>query len=162
MDSLIIIGVTGVGLVVSFLVDRRRTGRALLLAGKRLLALLPAVLTMLAAVSLVLTFVSEETIARYLGSENRLLATAAGAVVGSVTLMPGFIAFPLAGILLSRGVAYTVLSAFTTTLMMVGVLTYPIERRYLGARVTLVRNALSLLVALVVAVATGLYFGELL
>lgn len=162
MDSLIIMGVAAAALLASLVADRRRTVTALKIAGKRLLALLPSFLTMLAAVSLVLTVVSEETIARYLGADNTWVATAIGAAVGSVTLMPGFIAFPLSGVLLSKGVAYMVLSAFTTTLMMVGVLTYPIERRVLGARVAIVRNALSLLVALVVAVVTGLYFGEIL
>jgi len=52
------------------------------------------------------------------------------------------------------------IAAFTTTLMMVGVLTYPIERRVLGHRVTLLRNALSFVVALIVALAMGVYFGE--
>ncbi len=54
-----------------------------------------------------------------------------------------------------------VLSAFTTTLMMVGVLTYPIERQYFGRSVTLIRNAISLIIALIVALVVGLVFGEI-
>jgi hypothetical protein len=54
-----------------------------------------------------------------------------------------------------------VLSAFTTTLMMVGVLTYPVEKAYLGIRVTIMRNAVSFVIALIVAVITGFFFGEL-
>lgn len=162
MDTLIITTVAVGALLVSLIADRRKTLRALRIAGKRLLGLLPSFLAMLAAVSIVLTLVPEATIARYLGADNRFLAALAGAVVGSATLMPGFIAFPLAGILRDRGVAYMALSAFTTSLMMVGVLTYPIERRYLGARVTIARNALSFLVALIVAFAIGLFFGEVL
>lgn len=134
MDTLIITGVAVVALLVSLIADRGKTLRALRIAGRRFVGLLPSFLTMLAAVSLVLALVPQQTIARYLGGENTWLATLAGALAGSVTLMPGFIAFPLAGILLERGVAYMALSAFTTTLMMVGVLTYPIERRYLGPR----------------------------
>ena len=53
------------------------------------------------------------------------------------------------------------LSAFTTTLMTVGVLTYPLERRYFGLSITIIRNAISLLIALVVAVVMGLVFGEI-
>ena len=83
-----------------------------------------------------------------------------GAILGSITLMPGFIAYPLCGILLKKGVAYMVLSAFSTTLMMVGVLTYPVEKAYLGKNVTLIRNLISFAIALVVALATGLFFGE--
>ena len=86
-----------------------------------------------------------------------LLAT----VFGSLALMPGFIAYPLCGILLKKGVAYMVLSAFATTLMMVGILTFPVERTYLGTKVAVVRNLLSLLIALFVALITGIVFGEI-
>jgi len=44
--------------------------------------------------------------------------------------------------------------------MSVGVLTYPLERQYFGTKVTLVRNGISLLIALIVAFVTGLVFGE--
>ncbi len=153
MDAIVASGLAAVALVVSFLVDR---GIAL----RRFLALLPSFLTMVAAVALVLAVVPEASIARSLGSDNRWLATIAGALAGSVALMPGFVGFPLAGILLGRGVGVMAIAAFTTTLMMVGVLTYPIERRVLGHRVTLLRNALSFVVALIVALAMGVYFGE--
>ena len=56
---------------------------------------------------------------------------------------------------------YMVLSAFTTTMMMVGVLTYPIEKAYFGARVTIIRNAVSFLIALAIAMVTGIFFGEI-
>ena len=75
--------------------------------------------------------------------------------------MPGFIAFPLSGILLNKGVSYMVLSAFTTTLMMVGILTYPIEKEYFGVKVTIIRNIISFFIALAVAIMTGIFFGEI-
>jgi uncharacterized membrane protein YraQ (UPF0718 family) len=161
MSRYIIIAVAAVALVVSAFTDRKRTGNALTIAGRRLLSLLPSFFAMLAVVSIVLTVIREGTIARTLGGGGNLfVASLVAAAFGSVTLMPGFIAFPLAGILLEKGVALMVLAAFTTTLMMVGVVTYPIEKRYFGPRVTIVRNLLSLLTACVVALAIGLYFGE--
>jgi hypothetical protein len=75
--------------------------------------------------------------------------------------MPGFIAFPLAGILAQKRVAYMVIAAFTTTLMMVGVLTASIEKAYFGLKVTVVRNVVSFFIALSVAVMIGLFFGEI-
>ncbi len=42
------------------------------------------------------------------------------------------------------------ISGFTTTLMMVGILSFPIEKTYFGFRVALVRNIVSLLIALTV------------
>jgi len=54
------------------------------------------------------------------------------------------------------------LSAFSTTLMMVGAISFPLEKTYLGTRLALCRNAISFVIAILVALATGLYFGELL
>ena len=108
----------------------------------------------------VLFLIPDRIISTYLGSDNRFMAIVLAALIGSVTLMPGFIVYPLCGILLQKGVLYMVLSAFTTTLMMVGVLTYPIEKTYFGTKVTIIRNTLSFLIALIVAVITGIFFGE--
>ena len=54
-----------------------------------------------------------------------------------------------------------VLSAFTSSLMLVGILTYPIEKDYFGAKVTIMRNSISLVITVIIALATGLAFGEL-
>ncbi len=79
----------------------------------------------------------------------------------SIAAIPGFVAFPLSGILLEKGVPYTVIAAFTTTLMMVGVVTFPLEKRFMGARAAMARNLAGLVVALAVSMAIGLFFGEL-
>jgi uncharacterized membrane protein YraQ (UPF0718 family) len=105
--------------------------------------------------------VPESLLTRLLAGESKWLATVSAAVIGSISVMPGFIAFPLCGILLRNGAPYMVLSAFSTTLMMVGVATFPLERTYLGTRLALARNLVSLGIALVVAIATGFVFGEL-
>ncbi|HZK11789.1 MAG TPA: hypothetical protein VFD10_05505, partial [Atribacterota bacterium] len=65
------------------------------------------------------------------------------------------------GVLLTKGVPYMVLSAFTTTLMMVGIITFPLEKEYFGVKVTVIRNTISFSIALIVAVITGILFGEI-
>jgi len=112
-------------------------------------------------VSIVLYLVPDEAISRYLGHENKGLSLLIAYALGSISLMPGFIAFPLCGMLLERGVLYMILSGFSTTLMMVGVLTFPVERAYLGTTVAILRNLISLVVAAVVTIIVGLCFGEL-
>jgi hypothetical protein len=77
---------------------------------------------------------------------------------GSISIMPGFIAFPLAGVLLENGASYIVIAAFTTTLMMVGVVTFPVEKEYLGTKVSLIRNAIGLLIALTVSIIIGVFY----
>ena len=141
--------------------NREKTLKAVKIAARRFVTILPAFLTMLVFVSIVLFLVPDTVISDYLGGNNKFVGVLFASFIGSITLMPGFIAFPLCGILLKKGVLYMVLAAFTTTLMMVGVLTYPIEKEYFGIRVTIIRNVISLFIALVIAVMIGIFFGEI-
>ena len=152
---------TGAVLIISLLASREKTFKALRIAFRRLVKILPAFLTMLVLVSIMLFLVPDRIISVYLGDNNKYIGVLIASFFGSMTLMPGFIAYPLCGILLKKGVAYMVLSAFSTTLMMVGVLTYPIEKAYMGTRITIVRNLISLLIAFIVALMTGIFFGEI-
>jgi uncharacterized membrane protein YraQ (UPF0718 family) len=153
--------ITAACLLASLVADRRRTLAALRMAAVRLARIMPAFLLMMVLFAVAITLVPQDLIRRLLGRDSGAIGVAVGAALGSVTLMPGFIAFPLGGALLARGVSYMVLAAFTTTLMTVGVLTYPLERQYFGRNVTLVRNAVSLVIAIVVAVVMGLVFREI-
>jgi uncharacterized membrane protein YraQ (UPF0718 family) len=152
--------ITGLAVIISLLANRKKTFKAFKIAGKRLIKILPAFLAMLMLVSIVLFLLPDKVIVEYLGNHNTGVSVLVASLFGSITIMPGFIAFPLCGILLEKGISYMVLSAFTTTLMMVGVLTYPIEKQYLGHKVTILRNLISFGIALVVAVMTGIFFGE--
>ena len=151
-----------VAITISFIADRAKTLQAIKIAWRKFLRILPAFVTMLILVSIILEIVPEAMIVHYLGRSNLLKGVLMASFFGSITLMPGFIAFPLCGILLKEGVAYTVISAFTTTLMMVGFVTFPIEKEYFGIKVTMIRNLLSLCIALIVAWITGIFFGEIL
>jgi len=154
--------ITGAIVLLSFWADRDKTVKALKITFKKFKKILPAFLAMLALVSIILFAVPDQVISHYLGSSNKFSGIILATFFGSITMMPGFIAFPLSGILLQKGVPYMVISAFTTTLMMVGVLTYPIEKEYFGHKVTLIRNGISLLIALIVALVIGIFFGEVL
>lgn len=154
--------ITGIAVIISFIANRKKTVKAARIAFKRFTTILPAFLMMLMLISIVLFLLPEKVIVGYLGTHNTFSGLLVASVFGSLTIMPGFIAFPLCGILLEQGVAYMVLSAFTTTLMMVGVLTYPVERQYLGTKVTILRNAIGFVIAIVVAIVTGIVFGEVL
>jgi len=148
-------------LALSACVDRVRTAKALRLALVKLGAIAPVFGAMIVAASVAVYFLSDEIIMTTLGNSNSGVGLVLGATLGSVSIMPGFIAYPLAGVLLKKGVDFMVVSALTTTLMMVGVLTAPVEARYFGARITVARNVLAFAVALVVAIVTGICFGEI-
>jgi uncharacterized membrane protein YraQ (UPF0718 family) len=152
---------TGLALLISFIANRDKTLKAVKIAFGEFINILPAFLSMIILVSIILFLVPDKVISNYLGKDNIFTGVLFASFFGSITLMPGFIAFPLCGILLKKGVLYMVLSAFSTTLMMVGVLTYPIEKEYFGIKVTIIRNIISFFIALVVAVMTGIFFGEI-
>ena len=78
------------------------------------------------------------------------------AVVGSVTLIPGFVAFPTAAMLLKNGAGLTQIAAFISTLMMVGVATMPVEIKYFGKKVAVYRNLTAFVFSFVVAWVIGM------
>ena len=147
--------------LISFFLDRKKTIEGLKISVKKFSQIASPFLVMLIFISIALYLIPDRVIAHYLGGGNKPEALFFASLLGSITLMPGFIAYPLCGILLKKGVAYVVIGAFSTTLMMVGVLTYPIEREYFGTKVTILRNLLSLIIALIVALIIGLAFGEI-
>lgn len=158
---LILYLVVAAALLVSFLFNRKKTGKALKIAGKKFLKILPSILIFIVAVAVFLFFVPEDAIARALGGDKILTGVLTASAVGSVAFVPGFVVFPLCGMLRAQGVTYMVLSAFTTTLMMVGILSFGVEKEIFGFKLALVRNVSGFIMALVVALATGLIFGEI-
>jgi len=123
--------------------------------------ILPMFILVLVLTSVSLGFISEQVLTDILVGRGILAGTAIASLAGSVAAIPGFVAFPLAGILAARGVPFTVIGAFTTTLMMVGLVTFPLEKEYLGAKVALVRNLAGFAAAIIVSLVIGLFFGEL-
>lgn len=155
MFTYILYALAIIGLAISFFKDRQKTKAALLKAWKAFENILPQLLTIFLVIGFALAVFSAETIQRLLGSESGVWGVLAAAVIGSITLMPGFVAFPLAAALLKSGAGYMQIAAFVSTLMMVGVVTIPIERKTFGLRATITRNAAAFVFSLIAAVVVG-------
>jgi len=145
-------------LLASLIADRNKTWAGVAKGLKMFLNLLPAILSVLILVSIFLFFLPNETLVHYLGKESGIMGYVIAALLGSISLIPGFIAYPLAGILLKNGVSYPVIAVFITTLMMVGILTLPIEIKYFGARTAILRNILYFLGALFIGGVIGIFY----
>ncbi|MBC7346806.1 MAG: permease [Clostridia bacterium] len=141
--------------VISLTRDRKKTAKALRIASNSFLRILPDFGTVLALVGIMLTFLSPAIISAVLGRQSGLWGMLAAAVVGSTTLIPGFVAFPLAKSLLDCGAGVPQIAIFVSTLMMVGVVTAPLETKYFSKRVTFIRNGLSFLFSFLVAYVMG-------
>ena len=112
-------------------------------------------LTILLMVSVALYLIPPSIISRYLGPESGAIGLAIAALVGSITLIPGFISYPIAAGLIQQGASYTVVATFMTTLMMVGVVTLPLEIKYFGKRVAITRNLLNFVAAIIIGLIVG-------
>jgi uncharacterized membrane protein YraQ (UPF0718 family) len=141
---------------VSFLLDRRKTMLGLKKGWKMFQNVAIPFLNILILVSLVLHVVPPSLIVRYLGAGSGWGGLAIAAIVGSITLIPGFISYPIASVLIKQGASYTTVATFMTTLMMVGVVTLPLEIKYFGRRVAILRNVLNFIAAIVIGLFVGL------
>lgn len=153
---------TGLAFIISIIMSREKTIKSLKIAWKKFLKIIPSFIMMLVFVSIILYLLPDDVIAKLLGMDSIIKGTLISSIIGSITIIPGFVAFPLAGILLEKGVSYTVLSSFTTTLMMVGIITYPIESKYFGLKLTIIRNIVSYIIAIIIAIIIGILYGEII
>jgi hypothetical protein len=69
------------------------------------------------------------------------------------------VAFPAAAALLAGGAGATQIAAFVSSLMMVGVVTLPMETKFFGKKAALMRNALAFGFSLVAAFFVGWVVG---
>ena len=155
MFTIILYCLAGALLLLSFHKDRKKTKAALMKAWKSFENILPQLLTVLLIIGLLLSFLDTATISRFLGEMSGLLGLLIAAVLGSITLIPGFVAFPLAAALLKAGAGYGQFTMFVPTLMMGGLVTLPMEIKYFGRKLALRRNALALMFAVVISLLMG-------
>ncbi|MFS8541992.1 MAG: permease, partial [Tissierellales bacterium] len=86
---------------------------------------------------------------------NTFISTIVSALAGSITLIPAFVAFPLVGSLVDAGASIIPAVAFLTTLTMVGLVTFPLEKREFGLKFAIIRNIFSFVFAILIALAMG-------
>jgi uncharacterized membrane protein YraQ (UPF0718 family) len=153
---LTIYSLVAAGLAVSLFKDRQKTKKAFVIAGKGLRKSAPSLMVMLGVVGLILGLLTPQKISSLIGAEAGFTATVTAAVIGALTLIPSLVAFPLAGSLLRASATVMTISAFITTLVMVGVVTAPMEMKVLGRRFTLLRNGLGFISALLIAAVMGM------
>ena len=150
--------VTALCLIVSLVANPKKTWFGIKKGLKMFIQILPVILSVLILVSIVLYFLPNEIIVKYLGKDAGLFGYLSAAIIGSIALIPGFIAYPISGILVQSGVRYPVIAIFITTLMMVGILTLPIEIKFFGVKVAVIRNLLFFIGALIVGILIGLFY----
>ncbi|KXZ39506.1 Predicted permease [Alkalithermobacter thermoalcaliphilus JW-YL-7 = DSM 7308] len=147
--------ITIIFLILSLLKDKERTLNSMKMGRNMMKNMVGEIFAVLFIIGLMLTFIPPESINTFMGDSNVVLSTIGSAFIGSVTLIPAFVAFPLVGSLLNNGANIVPLVAFLTTLTMVGVVTFPLEKREFGLKFAIIRNILSFGFAVVIALFMG-------
>lgn len=148
--------ITLVFLGVSLKKDKKKTIESLKNGKSMMSSMIGSILGILFLLGVLLTLLPPEMIETYMGGSNVYSATILSALLGSVTLIPAFVAFPLVGSFVDAGASIVPAVAFLTTLTMVGFVTFPLEKKEFGLKFAAVRNSLSFVLAVVIALAMGL------
>jgi len=150
---------TGVLLMLSFMKSKAKTALSLKKAWRMFFGILPQFLAILFLIGLLLAVLQPDTIQAIIGSRSGIKGIIVSGLLGSVTIIPALIAFPIASELLKNGAGMMQIAVFISTLTTVGFATMPIEVKYLGRKATLLRNFLALLFSFAVAYIIGRVLG---
>ena len=152
----IIINLLALGCLVFALVkDRGKTKQSIEVAVKSSIRILPTVFIIIVIIGLLMAFVPPDQISRFIGKQAGFGGLLAIAALGAVLHIPALISFPLAASLLQSGAGVAFVAPFITTLTMVGVVTLPLEIKELGKKMTFLRNGLSFIIAIAIALIMG-------
>ena len=148
-------------LALSWKKSPEKTRQSLKKAWRSCTGVLPLFFAILICMGFLLSFVDESVIRQVVGRESGMAGIALSGLLGSVTLIPAFAAYPAAAELLRVTGGYAQITMLITSLMMVGVVTFPLECRFFGVKAAAWRNVLSLLYAFALSVFMGMIFGAL-
>lgn len=155
MDNYILYSISIILLLVSFIKNKKKTFMALKKAWKSFENILPELISVIVLVGIIMAFLNPQLVAKVLGKESGWFGVIIAAAIGSITLIPGFIAFPMAAIVLQNGAGSMQVAAFVSTLMMVGIITLPVEIKYFGKKSAFWRNGLAFIFSILVAFIIG-------
>ncbi len=151
--------VTFVLLIISFYKDKEKTKLAIIKGGKALLNVLPLFLAILVIVGLIVALFDAQLIAKLIGDNSGWVGTIFAAFLGTFVMIPSAISLPMAGMLLENGAGYLQIAAFLSTLFLVQLASVPIEIKYFGKKVTIIRNVIYFFFAFFVAYIISLVMG---
>lgn len=141
--------------IVSVTKDKNKTFDSIKMSSGLMKSMIGEIIGILFLIGLILTFIPPDKIKQYLGGSNILISTFVSAILGSITLIPAFVAFPLVGSIVKAGANIVPIVAFLTTLTMVGFVTFPLEKKEFGVKFALTRNILSFVFAIIIALLMG-------
>lgn len=155
MTSYILYGLCIMLLLISFSKDKEKTKKAVKNGLKSWEKIMPQFLSITIVISIILAILKPEIISNLIGESSGILGVLLSSVIGSIAIMPTFVAFSTGNTLIQSGAGYAQVSALISTLTMVGFLTYTLESEYIGKKAAFYRNFLAFLFSFIVAAFMG-------
>jgi uncharacterized membrane protein YraQ (UPF0718 family) len=150
VDTIIIYSLALILLGLSFVKDKQKSIQALKKARKTFMKLMPVLIPLFLFVGILLTLVTPAFISRLFGEDSGLIGYVLALVIGSITFMSPFVAYPLGQSLIDQGAAVPQVAAFLVTLMSVGLVYFAMETKLFNRKVAIYRNLVSFLGAILV------------
>jgi len=152
----IVINVIAVAaLLMAFIKDREKAIKSLKIAGKSFIRMFPMVFIIIIIIGLLLGFVPPDQISKFVGEQSGMTGVLIVGAAGAVLHIPALLSFPLASSLLEEGASVSAVAAFITTLTMIGTITLPLEIKELGKKMAILRNGISFVIAIIIALIMG-------
>jgi uncharacterized membrane protein YraQ (UPF0718 family) len=121
---------------------------------------IPVLIGVILLISLI-THVVPKNAFSSLFSGNLMLDVLIGGIIGSISAGNPLTSYVIGGELLKQGISFAAVTAFILGWVTVGAVQIPAEGLMLGKKFALVRNGVSFLMSLVIAVLTVVTLGEL-
>ena len=155
MISIILYSLAIILLIISFIKDKSKTKEAIILGLKSFENILPQFLCIIISVGILLSFFTTDTISKILGNSSGFWGIILADIIGAIAMMPTFVAFSLGNTLLLNGAGYSQVGALVSSLVLIGLMTFPLEAKYIGKRAALLRNLIAFLFSIIVGIILG-------
>lgn len=155
LTSIILYSLSFLLLLISFFKSKDKTLKAIKIASKAFENIMPQFLGIIITIGILLAFLNPATISKIIGSSSGFLGVFISAILGSITMMPTFVAFSTGNTLLLNGAGYSQVAALISTLTMVGIITFNLESKFIGKKGAFFRNLTAFIFAFIVALFIG-------
>lgn len=155
MTSIILYSLAIILLIISFIKDKSKTKEAIILGLKSFENILPQFLCIIISVGILLSFFTTDTISKILGNSSGFWGIILADIIGAIAMMPTFVAFSLGNTLLLNGAGYSQVGALVSSLVLIGLMTFPLEAKYIGKRAAFLRNLIAFLFSIIVGIILG-------
>lgn len=155
MTEFILYSLAFILLIISFFKSKSKTLLALKSSIKSIENIMPQFLAIIILIGIILAVLNPETISKIIGEKSGFAGVLLSAIMGSITMMPTFVAFSTGSTLLENGAGYSQVAALISTLTLVGMMTYSLEAKFIGKKAAFLRNFISFIFSIIVALIVG-------